>query len=293
MAIARAEESPWGLDPSNPLNQQRSRQVSGRLLECFKQGDLPLKQGKKVQFSVVQRGPVSGRIADDYGPWSRIDLDAKGQVLLFCNRPDPRADPAETFGRGCELAVGIPDASYPFAIEDVRLATELSKRPGFPRLLAEAPFKAEMAERRRSAGPLLARFLIDETPTREPNVSPDLLYDLLEAPDANVLFRATLLSHLVEKMSLAEDVAAPERARLVRAMVQVLREPAKVSQTLHEGIRQAYLANTVFQQAGTPYLPADRVFPETKERDAAAALLRGHQFPDDQREQLAAWLKRR
>lgn len=289
LEVTGAKPGAWMKDPTNPLNQRRVNDVSVRIGEWY-QGDSPLGKGSTLTFSVTQRKPISGRIADYYGPWSGVDLESHPHVLVFCNRSEQQESPEHMFPH-CGLAIQVPNRSYPYALEDMRLVTSLKQNPAFPQFLTTQGFREMMIETRKKAGPLLGRFLIDTMPREDSHVAADPLYELLEAGNAQVMLRAVLLMHLVEQMTLLQDPPLDERIRLIRAMVRILQESTESARMLQEGIEQAYLYNTVFDSSGKPYLSADQVFVEEKERAAAIATVGRARFSESHRDKLFQWLR--
>lgn len=289
LEITESHPDAWVADPTNSLNQKRGNEVSACVWEWLK-GNPLLHKGSSLKFSVVQTWPISGRIADYYGPWSGIDLQSLPRVLVFTNRPAPQANLEQMFIH-CGLVIQIPSPAYPYAVEDVRLAESLMQKPKFPQLLATPGFREMMTERRKTAGPLLARFMIDMVSREAHQVGPALFYEIIESSDAEGMFRAVLLTYLAEQMALIEDLPIDERVRLVRAMVRILREPPESAKVLQEGIEQADLCNIIFDASGRPYISADQVFPDKKERSSIITDIRRAEFPDDQRERLVEWLQ--
>jgi len=289
MEIIGENPGTWIPDQTNPLNQQRKNELSVRLLEWLKGGP-PLERDSILKFTVTQIEPISGRIADDYGPWSGIDLESQPRVLVFCNRSGPEESPEQMFPR-CGMVIRIPNPSYPFALEDVRLAMSIKQNPQYPQVLTTQSFQDTMVEARKKAGPLLARFLIAVTPKEDSQEGAEQFYDIIEAGDAQVMFRAVLLTHLAEQMTLIQNPSLGERIRLIRAMVRILEEPPKTARTIQEGIEQAYLYNTVFDPSGRPYLPVDQVYAEEKERTAVIADIANANFSERHRQQLMRWLR--
>lgn len=286
--VVSAKPGAWMKDPTNPLNQRRESDVSVRIGEWF-QGDPPLGKGSTLTFNVTQRRPISGRIAGDYGPWSRVDLESHPQVLVFCNRSEPQESPEQMFPH-CGLAIQVPNLSYPYAVEDMRLVSSFRQHPVFPQFLTTQAFRERMMETRKKAGPLLGRFLIDMIPKDESCVGADLFYELLEAGDTQVMLRTVMLMYLVEQMTLLPETPLDDRIRLIRVMARILQESKESAGLLQEGIEQAYLNNTVFDPSGTPYLSPDEVFTEEKERAAFIAVLGRSRFSESQREKLFDWI---
>ncbi len=289
LEVTDAKPGAWMQDPTNPLNQRRNNDLSARVLEWFK-GESPLGIGSTLNFSVTQIEPVSGRIADDYGPWSGIDLESHPQILLFCDRSESQQSPEQMFPQ-CGLVIQVPNQAYPYAVEDMRFVTLLRQNPGFPQSLAAQGFREMMIEKRKKAGPLLGRFLIDAMPKKSPRTATNLFYDLLEAFDTYVMHRAVLLMHLVEQMTLQQDPPIEDRTRLIRAMVIILQESPQSSRALQEGIEQAYLYNTVFDPSGKPYLPVNQVLTDENERSAALTAIDHANFSENHSKGLLKWIK--
>ena len=289
LEVRRVEPGPWGPDPENPLNQRRQAAISGLLLEVL-QGKVEAGVGGGFAIEVSQRRPVSGFIAEDYGPWSREQLEAGRRLLVFGDRPAPTSDLDDTLERGSRLVIPLPDPTYPSAVEDVRLGVDLKRRDGFPAILGEEAVRVLLKDRCDAFGPIMARFLVDAA-RDEPGPIDPLIFQLLEASDAPDLFRVELLRYLVEDLSLHDDAPAERRARVIRAMLSILREPMTSTTTLREGIRQAYLRSVALTPEGEPRLKASHVVPDPADRDRDAAFLAGLDLDKDLTKRLAEWIR--
>ena len=285
--VLGAVPQPWAPDPDNPINQRRDVEVTARAVEWYK-GEVPDSGAQPLTFTVTQTEPISGRIADSYGPWSSLDLSRKPRVLLFCNRLDTIE---ATLGEGCGLAIDPADQSYPYAVDDLRVAQTLRQRPDFPAALDSQATQSELYQRRVELGPLLGRFLADTRDDLDSVGFTRLLYRLLAAKDATLQLRAVLLQYLSERVMLVETVSLQERAALIRVMAGILREPPARAQVLQESVGQALLASAVLDGEGRPYLHATEVFTDANDRAEIAKRLAAHQMEEERRDRLIRWLK--
>jgi hypothetical protein len=288
MEIRRATPQAWRPDPANDLNEQRRVHLTLHLVERFKGAELA-KPRQSFEIDVTQRRPISGRIANDYGPWSNCDFDGNPQILVFCNPPAPDAALEKTIAQGCEILVQEPDPAYPFAVENVRKATLLLQREDFPREFKSVELQNTIINQRQQLGPLMARFLIEQMESLVPPET-SLLFRLLEAPDTTALFRHVVLAHLVEELSLAEDPQVDRRIRLVRTMAAILKEPSATARVLQESIGQAYFYTVIFNESRKPYFAASRAFPDENERRSYASLIAKQAMEDEKKQQINQWL---
>jgi hypothetical protein len=279
----------WAQDPENRLNRRRTTTVIGRVKQVL-QGTVAAKSDQAFRIHVIQRAPISGRIADDYGPWSGAKLDSGQRLLAFCERAaaGDRLEPTlETFTR---LVINLPANAFPFALEDVTLAVSLKRRPQFPSILQDGKVQQEVMQQHGRMGPIMARFLFDASAElKSPRLDP-LLSGILEAADTPPLCRAELLRLLVEDLGLHEEAPIDRRIRLARGMLAALKEPAKTAAALHERILQTDLRNTLFDEADEPLLGVEQVLPAPKEGDDLGRVLAGLELDDDLRALLMKWL---
>jgi hypothetical protein len=277
--VVRTELGVWASDPSNPLNEHREVDVQAHVIEYLK-GDGPRGD---LAFVVMQRRPATGSPADDYGPWSNVDLEARPRLVVFLTRAAPAV--AQAFGNDENfVTAAIGDRFNPNALDDVRVALRLSSRPDFPRMLRGGNIDPEIARRLSGAGYLLANFVRDTADVQT-------LEALLEAQEASASFRQVLLTDRMDQLNLAEGSAA-ERARVARILVKILRESGDKARPLQWVIAQTHLRNVLFDALGRARTTPALVFADISERQAVQGLIRTQPFSNEVRLLVSDWVQR-
>jgi len=287
--IVEASGTAWRPIPAEPANQWREVALTTHLAETLK-GAVDARQGTVLRFSIAQKTPVSGRIADDYGPWSDIYPEVKQRLLAYANPPSPKSTLEQTLVEGCDLVHPIDDPTRPHAIEDVRMAAELERRPGFPHLFGQPDVVDALMRRRSHLGPVAARFLVDAGEQAGPATAFPVMVRLALEADVPPLSRLVLFSALASWVVDEEEVAVARRIELVRLMLSILREDPSHAGLLHDIIRQGELADTVFQDDGDPYVTVDSVLPEAARRERAFELLQRRGMNEEDLASLREWL---
>lgn len=288
LEILSASPKPWYADPANPLNEARTVGLQLRILEQIK-GPEVLVPGTVLPVEVVQRRPANGRMAEDYGPWSLVDLAAGTQLLALCSIPGKPTTLSKALAENCQLLITAETPTYPHALEDTRRATAIAADAAFPASLQTAATQKELLSRRRQIGPLFTRFLIENVERLEP-APYSLLFQLLDAHDTEPMSRVVIVDYFREQLSLDDQPRERIRVPLIRAMAHILTEQRTTSRVLQEGIEQAYLYNITFNGAEQPFLRVDIVFPDAKEREAIAVAAKSIS-DDERRNRFVAWLK--
>ncbi|MFY0577359.1 hypothetical protein ACN28S_26280 [Cystobacter fuscus] len=289
------------LDPENgrPISiagaqslLRRSVHIEVRVREVLK-----APEGRSIvqdlNLHVEQRKPADGFIADDYGPWSEIDLAAGLELLVFANDLGPGAPIEQALADACGLLVRVPSSQVPFAIEDVRRALAWEQAVG-RRILNSAQIQRAIYESRAVSGPLMASFIVgalDGEDFSDPIVEQahKFLMELVQDPEANERFRLVILAHEINKIAMMEAPPDWFRRCLVKAMIDILQQE-EVS-LLHESIRQAYLINVVFNAVGQQLISVREVLPSSAERSAFESVLKKRGFTPEQQAQLISWTK--
>jgi len=291
LEVERSDPGRWEADPANALNERRALRIAGRVLEHF-QGAVEVRGDQRFAIVVTQYQPVSGWVAEDYGPWSMKELKAGQQVLTFCIRPAPRSTLEHTLEQGTKRVACLPDpVAYPHAVGDVRLAVRLKRSKDYPATLQDPRQQQEVLQQRTKLGPIIARFLIDASADLRPPKLDPLLLALLEARDTPAPCRAEILRLLVDQVTLDEQTPPERRSRLVRAMLSILRESPKGAQVLHERILQADLQAVLLDGDDKPRLNVEATIPTPKDREDLIQSLTDLEMEDDLRELLAKWLR--
>jgi hypothetical protein len=276
--IVRTKPGVWTTDPSNPLNERREVSVKARAIEYLK-GDGPRGD---VSFAVTQRRPASGRPADDYGPWSNVNLDARPRLLVFLATAARAKD--QTFGSDDNFVIlAVGDRFNPKALDDVRIALQLSSRADFPHILRGGNIDPEVARHLPEAGYLLANFV-------RQNADVQMLDALLERPEVSSSFRQVILAHRMDQLNLA-DGNETERARVARILLKILEEPGDQARPLQWVISQTHLRNVIFDALGHARVTPTKVFADNRERQAIHGLLRAHPFSNEVRLLMSNWAK--
>jgi hypothetical protein len=290
LEVGTCQPGAWAQDPENELNEWRKVALSGKVLKVI-QGDPSSSNPESFKITVVQRRPASGRIAENYGPWSQISAE-RGSKLLSFSHQTTQSSFERALEKDTELVISLPDPTYPFAVEDTRLVVALKERQGFPGILAEEDVQGQLFQDRKSAGPIMARFLVDACGLVEGQELMPLIFRLVEAEDAVPLMRAELLRHLVDAFSSDQGAPLDQRARLIRAMIAILREPTPGTTMLKESIRQSYLRSVIFTSSGSPRLPVEDVISSAAERERLREFLSGQKVGEEVNRYLNDWLGR-
>jgi hypothetical protein len=135
--------------PSDLLVGTVSMQV---VLEEVLKGDVRQKVGVPFTLNVHRRGTESGRVMDNYGLWSMVELSEGIRYVAFCRGPSDDATVLLAEGN-CEQLVS-PD----LALEDTRAALELEEEG---QTVAGVLVKA--AKRANQHGDILARYVAAKT----------------------------------------------------------------------------------------------------------------------------------
>lgn len=295
LTLLSAAPRGWVPVPGQPGGQALLEQVvrvKARVREVFK-APPGGAGGDEVEFEVTQRRPASGFVAEDHGPWSELDpLPAGLDLLAFANDPPQGSGLPAVLARGCDLLVRVADPAVPFALDDVRRALALQAAHGRNLAGADAARQAIVDARARS-GPLFAGFLGEGIPGRDladpvTAQAHRLLLALLGAADANLHFRRVILSFEANELGMVEQVPLWLRAQFVRTLLNILADDSVA--TLHDPIRQAYLANAVFGAQPVPLLPAQEVIATAQGRQVARDLLNRRQFAPPTLAKLIRWL---
>jgi hypothetical protein len=277
--VIHTEPGVWATDPGNPLNERREADVQARVLEYLK-GDGPRGD---LAFAVTQRRPATGRPADDYGPWSNVDLEAQPQLLVFLTRAAPAV--AQAFANDENFAIAaVGDRFNPMALDDVRLALRLSSRADFPRMLRGGTIDPEIAPHLAAAGYLLANFVRDTADVQT-------LETFLAAPRASASFRQVLLTHRMIQLNLADGGAA-ERARVAGILFKILGEPGDQAKPLRWVVAQTHLRNVLFDALGRSRITPAQVFADNRERQAVQGLLQTQPFSNEVRLLVSDWAQK-
>jgi hypothetical protein len=235
---------------------------------------------RDVVFVVTQRRPATGRPAEYYGPWSNVDLEARPRLVAFLTSGASAA--AQVFGGDDNFVIAaVGDRFNPKALDEVRLALQLSSRADFPQMLRGGNIAAEVARHLRDAGYLLADFVRDRADIRT-------LEALLGVPEASPSFRQVLLTHRMDQLNVADGNEA-ERARLARILLKILGESGEQATPLQWVITQTHLRNVIFDARAHARITPSQVFADTGERHAMHRLLRTHPFSNDLRLLMSDW----
>jgi len=275
MEILRAEPGGWTTDPSNSRNERREVNIEARNIEYLK-GSGPRGD---IAFVVTQRRPATRWAAEDYGPWSNIDLEARRRLLVFLTSAAPAT---KAFGSDDNFVIAaVGDRFNPKALDEVRLALHLSSRADFPQMLRAGKIDPEIARHLPDAGYLLANFVRDTADVQTLEV-------LLGVPEASPLFRQVLLTHRMDQLNLADGSEA-ERARVARILLKILGELSEQARPLQWVIAQTHLRNVIFDASGHARITPSQVFADTGERQAMHRLLCTHPFSNDIRRLMTDW----
>jgi hypothetical protein len=275
--ILRAEPGGWTIDPSNSRNKYRDVNIEARNIEYLK-GSGP----RGIAFVVTQRRPATGWPAEDYGPWSNIDLEARPRLLVFLTSAAPAT--AQAFGSDDNFVIAaVGDRFDPKALDEVRLALHLSSRADFPQMLRAGNIDPEIARHLPDAGYLLANFVRDAADVQTLEV-------LLGVPEASPLFRQVLLTHRMDQLSLADGSEA-ERARVARILLKILGELGEQARPLQWVIAQTHLRNAIFDASAHARIRATQVFADSGEQQTMDSLLRTHPFSNDVRLLVSDWAR--
>jgi hypothetical protein len=250
-----------------------------------------IKPDQAFQAGLPQLRHRTGRIMEGLGPWSLIGLEPGKRVLAFADPPASSRGLDQCLETATRLAIRLPDASYPFALEDVSLGTTLKRRPRFPAILGERETQAELLALRERMGPIMARFLVDAANAEGWARVADLIYGLIEAGDAVPLLRAELLRHVVDRIGLEDDFPLRDRVRLARALVRMLKEPPATSGVLHERVLQTDLRAVLLDESEQPLFKVAEAVPDAKEREALVRALADLEADDEVKQQVTAWLQ--
>jgi len=276
--ILRTQPGAWRTDPSNPLNKRREVRVEAHVIEYLK-GNGPRGD---VTFVVTQRSPATGMLAEYYGPWSNVDLEARPRLMAFLS--SGASAPAQVFGGDENFVIAaVGDRFNPKALEDIRLALHLSSRADFPQMLRGGNIAPELARHLRDAGYLLANFVRDtaDVPTLEA---------LLGVPEASPSFRQVLLTHRMDQLNLADGNEA-ERARVARILLKILGESGEQARPLQWVIAQTHLRNAIFDASAHARITPTQVLADRRQQQALAGLLRAHPFSNDVRLLVSEWAR--
>jgi hypothetical protein len=276
--IVSTEASEWVTDPNNRLNERRDVNVKARVIEYLK-GSGP---SGDIAFVVTQRHPATGWKAEDYGPWSDVDLEARPRLLAFLTNAPPAT--AQVFGSDDNFVIAaVGDRFNPKALDEVQVALRISSRADFPRMLRGGNIDPNIAHHLPDAGYLLADFVRDTADLQT-------LEALLEMPEASPLFRQVLLTNRMNQLNLA-DGSETERARLVRILLKILGESGEQARPLQWVITQTHLRNVIFDASAHARITPTQVFADSRERQAMDSLLRSHPFSDDVRLLVSDWAR--
>jgi hypothetical protein len=271
--ILGTEPGAWTTDPSNALNELRMVSVEARVIEYLK-GSGPRGD---VTFVVTQRRPANDWPAEDYGPWSGVDLEARPRLLAFLTSATPAT--AQVFGSDDNFVIAaVGDRFNPKALDEVQVALRLSGRDDFPGMLKGGNIDPEIARHLPDAGYLLANFVRDTADVQT-------LEALLGVPQASPLFRQVLLTHRMDQFNLADGSEA-ERACLARIMLKILGELGEQARPLQWVVAQTHLRNVIFDASAHARITPTQVFADIME-----SLLRTHPFSDDVRLLISDWAR--
>jgi hypothetical protein len=291
LRIISAQAGEWSPDTHHAGSQsvvERDVAVAAHLGEVFK---APHDISRDLRFKVRQRQPADGFRADDYGPWSELDLVAGIELLVFANEPAAGSPIEQTLAEGCGLLVKVPNAGVPFAVEDVRRALAWEGTFG-RRLLQSAPARRAIRTVQGSIGPIMAGFLVESLAGEDladAAQGHEFLIELLRTADVNERFRSVILVHETNTLVMTETPPVWFRAGLIAAMVSILgQQPAEV---LRNPIRQTYLFNAVFDANGRELIAVQDVLPTQTERSAFESVLKSGEFAPEQQARLTRWVK--
>lgn len=269
--LLQVTPGPWGHDDRSDVRQVELRvQVEEAL-----KGEV---KPRETVFTVEQRR--ADVVMDYLGLWSSVPLE-KGQRLLAFSGGSSH-DPAELLREGTCEQLMVPDG----ALEDTRAAIALEARdPPFPEVIAAA------GKTMANGGPIFARWLWDRaTPEALRSASAfDSVATLIEDPRVREPAREALAT-AAYKTILASG-PAPQRMRLVRALLRVLALPSATS--LHPNAETVLLRNLLHLDRGEGTPAARAVFAgHEEERKAALATVRARPA-SPARDRLLGWLERR
>lgn len=280
--VQRAEARPWRPDPQDSNNEARTVRVAGRVSEVYK-ADAGAPRGVQ-EFEVNQLRPISGRIAQDYGPWSKVEIAPGKTLLVFC--PPPGSPPEEAFSQAT-LVLDAAAPRFPHATEDLDLARQLMS--AMPAVLQQPATLQMLLGQRAKIGPLLGRFLVRGVADLNPPTS-DLLLQLLEAPGTATSFRHVVLGAIVDDFTLGEAPKRDDRIRAARIMAAMLSEPRQSALSLHESISQGWLYNAVFDEHKQALFASQDAFPTSAGRANLQTAVSRFAMDSARRDRLIQWL---
>lgn len=278
------------------------------VIEEVLKGDVRQKVGEPFQLNVPRRSTESGRVMDNYGLWSMVQLSEGIKYVAFCRGQSDDATLLLT-EENCEQLVS-PDV----ALEDTRTALELEKeRQSIAGVLVKAARRADKhgdifaryvaaktkhnaippLESVRKSSPLSlsksSQLTVEDGTSELPDDAFEALITLLEAPKTAAKARATYLSSIYEDLGM---MASPPRRwvmRLIQAMFRLLSLPEAAS--LHNAIRQVYLPNALGLNNPPARFRAEEIFQSADDERAAAARSLRQPPQDESALRLIRWLE--
>jgi hypothetical protein len=260
----------------------------GTLLARFVELNLELDQtlkgridqicGESVAICVRQRGTGSWRVSDDYGVWSKVDLQSGKHLVAFCS--STATDLVELLQPPhCTYLAGED------VLPDLRTCLDLESRH-----LPTTELWARVAPLLASRTGILARYLwacTGQAALEDRSVF-ELHMEILERPNTSPEAREVLMMAAYEALSLREAPPPAQLKRLVRAMFVMLTVPE--AQRMHENLARVYLPNLIGLSRGHAEVAASMIFAQgsrTKARVHATLVARAALDPDGL---LSRWL---
>lgn len=236
----------WTQTPDSPL-LTRFVELTVVLDQILK-GHVEQLCGESTTLCVQQRGTGSRRVSDDYGVWSKVELQPGQRLVAFCT--SPARDLAELLQPPhCTQLAGVE------VLRDLRTCMDLEGRQ-WP--AAELVSRVSPLLSWRSG--ILARYLWARSgPTALADASVfELFMQLLERPNTSAEARDVLMTAAYETLAMTETPARAQVLRFARAMLVMLTVPE--AQAMHENLMRVYLPNFIGLARGHVELAASEVF---------------------------------
>jgi hypothetical protein len=271
LQVASATFEAWDHDEGGGL-AGRWVELNLKLLNVLK-GMTAQQVGDTLPVAVWQLS-MDGRVGDDPGVWSQVELAPEVQLLAFCvgATTDIRT---LLQAEHCELL--LP----PEAARETRAALALDHLSA-PRVLAEAAIQLE------TGGDLLARYVWARV-RGAVLVNDDLfevLIQLLERPATSGLVRDGLLSAINDEFALSTAVSLRAKLLLAHAMLSVALLPDAM-QLGH--VLQVFLPNLIGLQRRQADISSTQVLPDPDARTRMVTALQTNSALDPEGE-LTDWL---
>jgi hypothetical protein len=219
-------------------------------LEQILKGRIDQICGESTTICVQQRGTGSRRVSDDYGVWSKVELQRGQRLVAFCSSAS--SDLADLLQPPhCLHLAGVD------VLPDLHTCLDLEGRQ-----LPPAELVTRLSPLLAWRSGVLARYLwacTGQAALADLSVF-ELHMQIVERPNTSAEAREVLTTAAYEELSMRETSPCGQMKRLTRAMFVMLTVPE--AHTMHENLARVYLPNLIGLSRGRAEIGVSEVFAE-------------------------------